>query len=1002
MSNVKISGLTAYTNPAVSDVLPIVDLLNDQTKKITISDLLKSGFGPGTVSLPSFSFIGDPDTGIYSPGANQFAVTTGGTQRLLIDASGNTTIQGDLTVNGTTTTVSSNTLSIKDKNIEIAVVSTPTDTTADGGGITLKGATDKTLTWVDSTDCWTFNQGLNLTAGTAGAPALVFNGDVNSGLFQPGADSLAIATGGTQRVTVDSSGRVGIGTSSPSAQLHVSSPNSAAFVRITSGNSSTALLDLGKENDLDGGRIAYDANNNLLFQTASTEKLRITSAGNVGIGTSSPATSLHISAASPRITFTDTDTGVDHRINADSGAGNLAFDVDINSESSAPSCIFNIKGSEKLRIKSDGNVGIGTTSPTSLLNVNGTDTTAKIHLHSTNSGISIFDPEKASISLTATGMNTTNKYTPSINFGSTDPQFTTTNPKFGAAINAQSTETYALDTRGGMKLNFWTSPNNPGTGHGLVQRMTIAENGNVGIGTTSPAAKFAVDLNATGTIAEFRGADTDLLHIDGDSNQITLDARNVGALAFEMQGSEAMRIDSSGKVIIGGTSPLTSSSQLTLTSSTTSGGLGILSPNNGRGDIFFGDAADDNVGQIRYSHVDNSFTIRTNASDRFKIDSSGNVGIEIADPGEKLDVNGKIRSHHASDSRFLLRVNDVNKGGFSATTDDGVVIYGASSTNPIRFQVSGGEKARIDTSGRLLVGLTSSSAGNTAVFQGNSSGSAFSAILNLAVGNATPSNNQELGILSFSDSGHDRAAEIFAARDGGTWTSNSSQPTRLVFSTTADGASSPTERMRIDSSGRVGIGATPGSQEQFIVHGGDNSIYVPFARSNTRWLTIHSGGTDPGIFTNNGAAIRFGHGANRNGFDTEKMRLDSSGRVGIGTTSPQDKLHVNGTIRDSIGPLRRLNVAGKSSNFTLTAANAGSLLRRSGGNATIPSGVFTPGDMITIFNAQSSNMTILRSGVQLYNTADGTNANRTLASQGMCTIVCTATNEFAISGSQLT
>ncbi|MBP04599.1 MAG: hypothetical protein CMA72_07455, partial [Euryarchaeota archaeon] len=124
-----------------------------------------------------------------------------------ITIANNLTVTNDLTVNGTTTTIDSTTLVVEDKNIEIGKVSTPSDTTADGGGITLKGASDKTLTWVNSTDCWTFNQGLNLTAGTAGAPALVFNGDVNSGLFQPGADSLAIATAGAQRVTVDSSGR---------------------------------------------------------------------------------------------------------------------------------------------------------------------------------------------------------------------------------------------------------------------------------------------------------------------------------------------------------------------------------------------------------------------------------------------------------------------------------------------------------------------------------------------------------------------------------------------------------------------------------------------------------------------------------------------------------------------------------------------------------------------------------------------------------------------------
>jgi hypothetical protein len=110
-----------------------------------------------------------------------------------------------------------------------------------------------------------------------------------------------------------------------------------------------------------------------------------------------------------------------------------------------------------------------------------------------------------------------------------------------------------------------------------------------------------------------------------------------------------------------------------------------------------------------------------------------------------------------------------------------------------------------------------------------------------------------------------------------------------------------------------------------------------------------------------------------------------------------------GTVSDSIGPLRRLNVAGKSSNFTLTAANAGALLRRTGGNATVPADVFSAGDMITIFNAASSgDMTVLSSAVTLINSADGDAGNtRTIASKGMATIVCTASNEFVISGSQL-
>jgi hypothetical protein len=75
------------------------------------------------------------------------------------------TVGGDLTVNGTVTSVNSTTVTIDDKNIELGSTASPTDAGADGGGITLKGATDKTIAWVDATDCWTFNQAINITTG---------------------------------------------------------------------------------------------------------------------------------------------------------------------------------------------------------------------------------------------------------------------------------------------------------------------------------------------------------------------------------------------------------------------------------------------------------------------------------------------------------------------------------------------------------------------------------------------------------------------------------------------------------------------------------------------------------------------------------------------------------------------------------------------------------------------------------------------------------------------
>jgi len=78
---------------------------------------------------------------------------------------GDLTVEGNLVIEGTTTTVNTATMTVEDPNIELGTTDTPTDTTANGGGITLKGATDKTLSWLQSTGNWTFNQDVDLTTG---------------------------------------------------------------------------------------------------------------------------------------------------------------------------------------------------------------------------------------------------------------------------------------------------------------------------------------------------------------------------------------------------------------------------------------------------------------------------------------------------------------------------------------------------------------------------------------------------------------------------------------------------------------------------------------------------------------------------------------------------------------------------------------------------------------------------------------------------------------------
>jgi hypothetical protein len=131
--------------------------------------------------------------------------------------SSHVTVGGNLTVNGTTTTVNSTTLNVDDKNLELGSVATPSDSTADGGGLTLKGATDKTLNWVNATDSWTSSEhfdlasgksykingtnvlsGSSLGSGVTGS-SLTSVGTVTSGTWN--ATTIAVANGGTGATT---------------------------------------------------------------------------------------------------------------------------------------------------------------------------------------------------------------------------------------------------------------------------------------------------------------------------------------------------------------------------------------------------------------------------------------------------------------------------------------------------------------------------------------------------------------------------------------------------------------------------------------------------------------------------------------------------------------------------------------------------------------------------------------------------------------------------------
>lgn len=159
-SGVVFEGATA---DAYETTLAVVDPTADRT--ITLPN------ATGTVALTSdlSGFISSAVTSIAGT-SNEIEVSAS-TGSVTVGLPDDVTIGRDLvvtrnlTVNGTTTTLNSTTISVDDKNIELGSVATPTDITADGGGITLKGATDKTINWVDATDAWTLSEHVDLATG---------------------------------------------------------------------------------------------------------------------------------------------------------------------------------------------------------------------------------------------------------------------------------------------------------------------------------------------------------------------------------------------------------------------------------------------------------------------------------------------------------------------------------------------------------------------------------------------------------------------------------------------------------------------------------------------------------------------------------------------------------------------------------------------------------------------------------------------------------------------
>ena len=356
-------------------------------------------------------------------------------------------------------------------------------------------------------------------------------------------------------------------------------------------------------------------------------------------------------------------------------------------------------------------------------------------------------------------------------------------------------------------------------GNNSGELVRINSSGNVGIGTASPTARLDVRRGDTdGLIAEFHQSTGFGINIKSSQSVATVQTESNQALTFETgsTATERLRIDSSGNVGIGTTSPdfkLDVNGEVAITEGQA---LTWHDGSGGRSAQIFGGSGDVLV-----------FRNTSSLSERMRIDSSGNVGIGTASPATALHVSGsgtqRIRITGTGTANAILTLD-------APSSFTNYIEYGASASTPLAFYdvANTSERLRIDSSGRLLVGSSSSRAngyGDNAYLQleGTSypkaaistilnSGNANGPSLNFAKTRGTSNGSStvvqsgdNLGVINFAGGdGTDiksTGARIRSQVDG--TPGSDDMPGRIVFETTSDGSVSPTERMRITSGGNV-------------------------------------------------------------------------------------------------------------------------------------------------------------------------------------------------------
>ena len=371
---------------------------------------------------------------------------------------------------------------------------------------------------------------------------LILDADGDTSITADTDDQIDFKTGGSDRLTIDSSGNVGIGTTSPDRVLHIKTADN--IIGLIESTDADAWLSFQDNTSSSNNAVRVGATgDNLRFYAGSAERMRIDSSGNVGIG----LTSLSYSVSSTQLSVGNTSSNGGINIVsgtsssgilrfADGTSGDTAYRGRVEYDHSDDSLMFGTGGSERMRIDSSGRVSIGTTSPQTGLHVEASDGSVNGTIRLTATGVA-----SAGMAMDANGLN----------FGADTGGFLF---KTGATANDPSdtgTERMRIDSSGNLLVA--TTDANPGNNSGGSDVGVVLDiNGKV-LATTNNAEVMVLNRqNGDGDIAEFRedgspvgsiGAVSSRLYI-GTSDSTIRFKYGAGDAVVPADGSGALRDNS--------------------------------------------------------------------------------------------------------------------------------------------------------------------------------------------------------------------------------------------------------------------------------------------------------------------------------------------------------------------------------------------------------------------------------------------------------------------------